>query len=64
MQATFVELPPFRQHRDSYLKDDEYRALQAALMENPEAGDVIKGTGGLRKLRFGDAVKASAAASG
>ncbi len=23
-------------------------------MENPEAGDVIKGTGGLRKLRFGD----------
>jgi hypothetical protein len=28
--------------------------LQVALMANPEAGDLIEGTGGLRKLRFGD----------
>jgi len=26
-------------------------------MSNPEAGDVIEGTGGLRKLRFGDAAR-------
>lgn len=29
--------------------------LQHALMANPEAGEVIEGTGGLRKMRFGDA---------
>ena len=28
--------------------------MQTALMENPEAGDVIEGTGGLRKLRRAD----------
>jgi len=55
MAATFVELGPFRRWRDDYLTDDEYRALQIVLMQNPEAGDVIRGTGGLRKLRFGDA---------
>jgi len=54
MQAIFVELSPFRKHRENYLDDEAYRALQKALMENPEAGDVIKGTGGLRKIRFGD----------
>jgi hypothetical protein len=54
MQATFVELAPFRKLREQYLQDDDYRALQVHLMENPEAGDVIKGTGGLRKVRFAD----------
>ncbi|WP_061128430.1 hypothetical protein [Caballeronia catudaia] len=32
----------------------EYRELQLQLLANPEAGDLIKGTGGLRKVRFGD----------
>jgi hypothetical protein len=41
-------------HRDKYLDDLAYRQLQEELMRNPEAGDVIAGTGGLRKLRFGD----------
>lgn len=54
LQAIFVELPPFRKLRENYLTDDEYRFLQVELMENPEAGDVIKGTGGLRKVRFRD----------
>lgn len=35
-----------------YLSDDEYRALQAALIENPEAGSVISGSAGVRKLRW------------
>ena len=30
----------------------EYRALQAALIERPEAGDINPGSGGLRKLRW------------
>jgi hypothetical protein len=54
MHALFVELPAFQRHRDSYLDDEGFRALQAALMLDPEAGDVIEGTGGLRKLRLGD----------
>ncbi len=55
MTATFVELAPFRRCRSDYLTDEEYRVLQIALMQNPESGEVIRGTGGLRKLRFGDA---------
>jgi hypothetical protein len=30
------------------------RAFNRALLRNPSAGDVIMGTGGLRKLRFAD----------
>ena len=54
MKATFVELPPFQRLRASYLDDGAYRALQNDLMKNPLAGDVIEGTGGLRKLRQPD----------
>lgn len=54
MLATFVELPAFERHRADYLTEDEFRRLQDALMENPQAGAVIEGTGGLRKLRYAD----------
>jgi len=54
MKATFVELPPFEKVRASYLDDTAYRELQIELMANPQAGDVIEGTGGLRKLRQPD----------
>lgn len=54
MKAVFVELPAFERHRGDYLDDNSFRELQLVLMVNPEAGDVIEGTGGLRKLRFGD----------
>ena len=54
MRATFVELPPFMRHRDGYLDDLAYLELQNELMRQPDAGDVIAGTGGLRKLRFAD----------
>jgi len=55
MRASFVELPAFDRHREEYLDDEGFRGLQLTLMNNPEAGDVIIGTGGLRKLRYGDA---------
>jgi hypothetical protein len=32
--------------------DDDLRALEGLLLEDPECGDVVSGTGGLRKLRF------------
>ncbi|KAF0164379.1 MAG: hypothetical protein FD157_2333 [Rhodocyclaceae bacterium] len=54
MKAMFVELPAFARCRAEYLDDEGLRALQIALLENPEAGDVIEGTGGLRKLRRAD----------
>ena len=54
MKATFVELPTFERIRKDYMDDDAYGELQQALMDNPEAGDVIEGTGGLRKLRRPD----------
>ena len=54
MKAVFIELPSFERHRANYLDDDDFRGLQNLLMLQPEAGDLIPGTGGLRKLRFAD----------
>lgn len=51
---SFVELPSFERFREDYLTDDEYKNFQLMLMANPKAGDVIAGTGGLRKIRFED----------
>lgn len=49
---TFVESPTFTRLVDEYLTDDEFTALQASLASNPERGDVIPGSGGVRKLRW------------
>ena len=54
MRAIFVELPAFARYREEYLGDVGFRRLQETLMANPVAGDVMAGTGGLRKLRFAD----------
>ena len=54
MLGTFVELPPFERIRKDYLDDAAYSSLQQELMANPEAGDMIEQTGGLRKLRQSD----------
>jgi len=57
MKALFVELPAFERNRSAYLTDEAFRDLQNAMLKNPEAGDVITGTGGLRKVRHGDATR-------
>ncbi|MEM5401875.1 MULTISPECIES: toxin [Paraburkholderia] len=54
MEATFIEVSPFSRERENYLADDDYAVPQKELLANPEAGDLIKGAGGLRKLRFAD----------
>ncbi len=64
MKATFVELPPFERHRKNYLDDQAFSALQQELMQSPLAGDVIIGTGGLRKLRFSDPARGKGKRSG
>lgn len=57
MKALFVELPAFGRNRHEYLDDDAFKDFQQMLLQSPDAGDVIKNTGGLRKIRFGDATR-------
>jgi hypothetical protein len=47
-----VETSVFTRQIRSLLKDDEYRELQERLVINPVAGALIRGSGGLRKLRW------------
>ena len=47
-----IETPIFTKKIKSVLSDNEYRKLQWVLVVNPEAGVVIPGSGGLRKLRW------------
>jgi len=49
----FIETPIFTQEIVSFLKDEDYRSLQIALLFRPEQGTLIPGSGGLRKLRWG-----------
>lgn len=51
MKSVFVESTIFEKYRNDYLSDEEFRLFQAELMSNPKQGDVIQGTGGLRKIR-------------
>ena len=48
----FVETSLFSKLLGDYLRDDEYRLLQNHLIEYPNAGDVIRGSGGVRKVRW------------
>jgi hypothetical protein len=50
---SFVETKLFTRLVQEYLSDDEYSALQQALLANPESGVVIPRSGGIRKLRWG-----------
>ena len=45
MKLVFLETPLFTRLLGNYLTDESYRELQRALMENPEMGDVMPGTG-------------------
>lgn len=48
----FIETSQFTTILNQYLNDDEYRALQNYLLEHPHAGSLIRGCGGIRKLRW------------
>lgn len=60
----FIEAPLFTQLLPNFLKDDEYRDLQQHLSRDPEAGDVMPGTGGFRKLRWADTRRGKGKRSG
>ena len=48
----FVELTPFVAFRKEYWTDEDLRAMQNFLLVTPDVGDLIRGGGGLRKLRW------------
>ena len=48
----FIETPIFTKLVIDLITDGEYRKLQLALVLRPEAGKIIPGSGGLRKIRW------------
>jgi len=48
----FVETKTFTRQVTTLLSDEEYRGLQEHLFAHPESGVMIKGAGGLRKVRW------------
>jgi hypothetical protein len=48
----FVELTPFVAFREDHWTDEDLRAMQNVLLVTPDARDLIRGGGGLRKLRW------------
>jgi hypothetical protein len=48
----FIETPTFTKTITMLLTDDKYRLLQNELAQNPDAGVLIPGGGGIRKIRF------------
>jgi hypothetical protein len=49
---TFIESAVFQRLCALYLDDNEYAELQQFMMERPEGGQVVPGSGGVRKLRW------------
>ena len=55
MTLSFVETRWFTENcLEYFLDDDGYRRFQTALTEAPDAGRVMPGTGGFRKIRWAD----------
>ena len=52
MLLEFRETHFFTRQVTNLLSDEEYAEMQGALIVDPEAGDLIQGTGGLRKIRW------------
>jgi len=48
----FIETSVFTKEIQRLIPDDSYRMLQTALMLRPDAGNLIRGSGGLRKIRW------------
>jgi mRNA-degrading endonuclease RelE of RelBE toxin-antitoxin system len=48
----FIETTIFTKLLPKYLTDDEYRVFQWYLLLNPEVGDIVRGSGGVRKVRW------------
>ena len=49
---SFIETKLFTRLVQEHLSDEEYQELQLLLIKQPEAGQVVPGSGGVRKLRW------------
>ncbi|PCI38459.1 MAG: hypothetical protein COB53_04750 [Elusimicrobia bacterium] len=54
MKRTFIETTSFRKYADS-IDNDLARKIQGSLLKRLNGGDIVRGTGGIRKQRFEDA---------
>lgn len=52
MQYEFIESSLFTKMVYDYLSEEDYTAFQQFLLEQPDAGDLIKGSGGVCKVRW------------
>ena len=48
----FIEATAFTKHVYDYLSEEEYLGLQSFLLQNPEAGKIVRGSGGVWKVRW------------
>lgn len=48
----FIEATAFTKRVYEYLSEDEYLGLQSFLLQFPEAGKIVPGSGGVRKARW------------
>jgi len=61
---TFVESRAFTARVREFLDDQAYRAFQSTLVSDPKVGEVMKGCGGLRKVRTEDVARGKGKRSG
>ena len=57
MSIEFIETSIFTKLIYTYLTDNEYVGLQGFMLKHPEAGKIVPGSGGVRKLRWVSAGK-------
>lgn len=48
-----IETSVFTKKIKTLLNDDDYRMLQGYLVDMPGSGDIVQGSGGIRKIRWG-----------
>jgi hypothetical protein len=48
----FIETTAFTKYLYDYLSEEEYFGLQSFLLQNPESGRIVRGSGGVRKVRW------------
>ena len=48
----FIETSTFTKYLYDYLSEDEYLGLQSFLLQYPESGKIVRGSGGVRKIRW------------
>ena len=52
VMQTVVELPEFTKNSEKLLKDSERQSIVNCLASHPSSGEIMQGTGGIRKLRW------------